>query len=217
MSKKTFLSGMIASALVAGLSVGMSTSASAAVIQCSSLTPDISSQVVTNAGCEILSPLNGQVNDDVAGTAVNEGGFFGATASDPDSLWTFGGKYLESGSTPYAGISITGTALEGTWSVDQTVLNMYEIMFIFKDGNDTNLVGYLIETTSGTYETPFLLPPFVAENGNATSKNISHVSVYYRDAGDGGPPPAEVPEPGPLSLLGLGLMGLWFARRKINA
>lgn len=33
---------------------------------------------------------------------------------------------------------------------------------------------------------------------------------------DGGTPPQEIPEPGPLSLLGLGLMGLWFARRKSN-
>ncbi len=34
---------------------------------------------------------------------------------------------------------------------------------------------------------------------------------------DGVTPPLEVPEPGALGLLGLGLMGLWFARRKIEA
>jgi len=37
------------------------------------------------------------------------------------------------------------------------------------------------------------------------------------DEVDNGTPPQEVPEPGPLSLVGLGLMGLWFARRKTSA
>lgn len=45
---------------------------------------------------------------------------------------------------------------------------------------------------------------------------FSHDAQSGSGGGGGGTPPQEVPEPGPLGLLGLGLMGLWFARRKSN-
>lgn len=63
------------------------------------------------------------------------------------------------------------------------------------------------------------------DNGNdcdPTDIDINDFAPFSHDAqsgsggGGGGTPPQEVPEPGPLGLLGLGLMGLWFARRKIN-
>lgn len=54
------------------------------------------------------------------------------------------------------------------------------------------------------------------ESGIARKK-ISHMRIYTAAKEDGTTPPTDVPEPGPLSLLGLGLMGLWFARRKTEA
>lgn len=48
-------------------------------------------------------------------------------------------------------------------------------------------------------------------------KDISHMRIYTAVTEGGGGGQTDVPEPGPLSLVGLGLMGLWFARRKTNA
>lgn len=43
----------------------------------------------------------------------------------------------------------------------------------------------------------------------------SHDVTWKPD--DGTPPQEQVPEPGPLSLVGLGLIGLWFTRRRLSS
>ena len=72
-----------------------------------------------------------------------------------------------------------------------------------KDGNGqpATYVGYLIEhdATFGTYLSPFINP----KSGNP--KDISHISVYYREGGSEITP---TPEPGTWLLLDTGLLGM---------
>ncbi|MGD9872355.1 MAG: PEP-CTERM sorting domain-containing protein [Thauera sp.] len=54
-------------------------------------------------------------------------------------------------------------------------------------------------------------------NNGGQFGELSHMDLLWRTGDEGGSGDQDIPEPGPLSLLGLGLMGLWFARRKTNA
>jgi len=196
-----------ASALGMVMGVAMAGNASAAFIACSGTGYDISGKVSTATDCSILSPLNGHEND--SSTLVNNKAFFGI------SDWLFDGKWNSSG-TGFVDTSglfdFTGGGLSGSFSyVGGT--SIADILFIFKDGAGTNLVGYLVTQAGGTYATPFTKPPFPL-TGQATVKDTSHISVYYRE---GGSPPFQIPEPGMLLLVGAGLMGLGLARRRKSA
>lgn len=117
-----------------------------------------------------------------------------------------------------------GNGQSGTWSFDDgaDVWETYDdIMFVFVDGVGA-IVGYLIDpdsgnTDSGTYATPFLIPPFTATGGGSNSKNVSHVSVYHTENGngDGGGPPSQIPEPNIVALLGAAFLGLFLIRRRV--
>jgi hypothetical protein len=89
---------------------------------------------------------------------VNAEQFFGFTD------WVFGGK-LEDGPTSDPNslqVAGTGEGQSGNWSVNlPNALSQYSnIMMIFKSGNGTRLVGYLLNATSGTWTSPFEEPPF---------------------------------------------------------
>lgn len=199
----------LAAACLAGLA--FCGSANAAVQACSTPDYDISNRVTNSIDCTILSPLDGQVNDSVSPPAstytVNVNNFFGF------NTWNFDGKY-ENGSDSSSLFGFTGDGQSGTYTF--TGSSIYsQLMLVFKDGNDTNLVGYLLNVASpsGSYATPFTNPPFNL-SGNATSKDISHISVYFQSGDTGVPPTGNAPEPGTIAMLGLGLLSMGFISRR---
>ena len=221
------------SALVLGLA--FAGSANAGFVSCTGDDPeyDISDAVTPSTDCSILDPIGDNTNDfvgrnDSSRWTVNQEAFF-----DYDD-WLFEGRWqydkdqeklVVGEGDEFTGLfSFDGDAQSGDWKLTGDFWDSNsDLMFVLKDGADTNLVGYLIQefVESGTYESPFTDPPFPTGNDNA--RDISHISIYYRE-GDGngngnGTPPAEVPAPGVLGLFGLGLLGLgWItmSRRKID-
>lgn len=199
----------IASASAFGLVIGMmvSPNASADFISCVGSGYDIRGKVSTATDCAILGPLDGKANDSLA--LVNDKGFFGI------GDWLFDGKW-DKGDSGFADTSslfdFTGGGKSGGFSYVGAP-GIADILFIFKDGAGTNLTGYLVTQAAGTYTTPFTRLPFPLQ-GNATVKDVSHVSVYYRE---GALTPASIPEPGVLILMGAGLLGLGYARSRNSA
>ncbi len=95
--------------------------------------------------------------------------------------WSFGGKIGVN-----AGYAGKGEGKSGAWDISSVVQSAWDdVMLIFKSGNGTTLTGYMLQdgVTSGTWNSPF-------------AKDVSHISVYYRDVPSENPPPARVPEPG---------------------
>lgn len=188
------------------------TSSAAAALQFASCVGsgyDISDNATPNIGCTILLPLDGAANDDL--TLVNtDPGFFGITD------WLFDGKFDEIGKPEEVELSsyfdFTGGVQSGTFTY-LGGLDDGDVMFVFKDGGDVNLVAYMIDLAAmsagvpGVYSSPFVEPPFTFPGTG--SRDISHISVYYRMGFD-----FDIPEPGTLGLLGLGLLGFALVRRR---
>jgi hypothetical protein len=196
----------LAAACFAGLA--FCGTASAAVLACTGTGYDISDRVTNSVGCTILGPLDGKVNDSIKSPestyTVNANNFFGF------NTWKFDEKY-ENGKDLSALFDFTGAGQSGTYTFEGS--NIYsQLMLVFKSGDNTNLVGYLLNVASpnGNYASPFSNPPFNVPD----TKNISHISVYYRVADPGLPPSGNVPEPATIAMLGLGLLSMGFVSRR---
>jgi len=164
---------------------------------------NIADNVTGTSDCTIADASQDFLNTDPI--TVNETpGFFGITD------WQFAGKEEEAGYVAGGediGLDITTSDwFTGSWSINTGALSAWDnIMLVFKDGNNTTLVGYLLNAESGDIlGSPFECPPF--DTNNCQTKQISHVTAYVSG------PSTSVPEPGTALMLGLGLLG--FGMRK---
>jgi len=132
---------------------------------------------------------------------VNTESFFGF------SDWQFGGKIGET-----LGFGGTGSGQAGSWNISSVFKSTWnDVMLVFKSGQNTTLVGYLLNdnVTSGQWSSPFEKGVFDVPN----TRDVSHISVYYREDAKGGNS-AAVPEPTTMAGIALAGAGLAAYRRR---
>lgn len=133
-----------------------------------------------------------------------------------------GGSFSDDGSDEF-NFTVTSTATgenvnQGLWSFDLAAWDTFDpILLTMKDGNNAaeaqtkqnGFYSYLLAATdsNGTWTT---------EN-SFSGKSLSHMSAYgVASNGNGGgiTPPAVIPAPGTLALMGLGLLALTAVQRR---
>lgn len=101
-----------------------------------------------------------------------------------------------------------GSDSSGTWNFSGDFSGWDSIFIVTKASNDPGWAAYFFDNLgdyselSGTFSIPWT----ANGNENAGVAGLSHLSLYTRQA-------TQVPEPGTLSLIGLGLIGLGLSRR----
>lgn len=203
-------SKLITAAFLAVSVLGFGNYAQAALISCpSSFTTDPTAKVEDATGtttaasaCQYVSPPDPSTVASISN--INTIGFFGTTT------WTLNGAN---------GQVDPANDLAGTWSITGADFANFDYIIVFKDGANTNLVAFLFNElfSNGVWSSPFTDPPFDVNN----PKDVSHYTIAQRAAGE--PPcdpatqdcgPRELPEPGGLALISLGLFGAALASKR---
>jgi len=157
--------------------------------------------VTANAAtCLSLSGANVTVEPSVACETGSGNDPFPGALSAFGFSWTGIEKNDNDDNTGFLSSTGNGT-LSGTWSIDPSIYpSPYnQFVLVLKSGPD--FVAFLLSGLSGTWSSDS--PPA-----------LSHMSLYGR-LGDDDCCDQDVPEPGSLALLGLGLLGLGLTRRRI--
>ena len=191
---KNTITTLLGSALLAtGIASAHISPADAATMTCS---PTVAGKVSNTTDCEYSATESQDYlnTNSMTPMTVNAEEFFGF------SDWKFSTK-----------TELTDrTGQTGTWDISSVFKSTWEdVMLVFKSARDnTKITGYMVadNALSGTWNSPFAGP-----NGNW--RDVSHISVYYRDGGTQ-PPVNSVPEPATLLGLGVVASGMVMARRR---
>ena len=179
-----------------GMALVTSVPAQAFTIGCPSSVAD---NVTGTSGCQYSSSADQDSVTPSKPLTVNQESFFGFTD------WSFGGKIGEN-----AGYAGTPSGQSGSWNLASVFKSSWtDVMLIFKSGNGTKLVGYELkdDVKSGNWSSPFESSLF----GGNNTKDVSHISVYYREGSNS----AAVPEPA--TILGTMAAGsLLLSRKKLQ-
>lgn len=179
--------------------------------------------VVPFAGTANAIPINCQADDvSLEGTDATICESDNATTPSGDAAELaamnaiFGSGWVLVGKSDVGGSGVTaGSGNTGVFAIDTSLLTgTDEIAILFKTGagqNEPDWAGF------GLWSVAALNANFIAPGTEYNglfdlsawgSNGLSHISVFKRRDGD------DVPEPGPIGLLGVGMIALYIARRR---
>ena len=149
--------------------------------------------VSDTSDCQYVNPQTNQLNDQ-NNNFVNGLGFFGHTD------WIKSTNYFDNVEDK-----------EGTFkfsNINFDLTNKSNVLLVLKGGNQTTLVGYLLDlvNTDGefTWEQPW-------EELYGKAKNVSHISLYYKESATEVPTPALLP-----GLIGMGMASLRKKKKQVG-